>query len=127
MNTELEEVSLNEHHGKVVLVDFWATWCKPCEEEIPIFIELYDQYRGQGFEVLGISLDDGGLKVVEPFIERLGGNYTVLFGDPEISQKYDITAMPSVFLIDRNGRITKVFPGAQGRKATYESELKQLL
>jgi cytochrome c biogenesis protein CcmG/thiol:disulfide interchange protein DsbE len=127
VSTALEEVSLNDHHGKVVLVDFWATWCKPCEEEIPIFIELYDQYRGQGFEVLGISLDDGGLKVVEPFIERLGVNYTVLLGAPEISQKYDIPAMPSAFLIDRDGRIVKVFPGAQGKKATYESELKQLL
>jgi thiol-disulfide isomerase/thioredoxin len=58
LNTELEEVSLSDYQGKVVMVDFWATWCKPCQEEIPHFIELYDDYQAQGFEMIGISTDD---------------------------------------------------------------------
>ena len=127
LSTELEEVRLTDYQGKVVLLDLWATWCKPCEEEIPLFIELYDQYRTQGFEMLGISLDDEGLKIVDPFIEKLGINYTILLGEPGILDKYDIPVIPSAFLIDRSGRIVKVFAGAQGEKGTYEKELKKLL
>ena len=126
-STEFEEVSLSDYEGKVVLVDFWATWCKPCEEEIPIFIELYDQYRARGFEMLGISLDDEGLQVVKPFIERLGVNYTILLADPEIVEKYKLLAIPSAYLINRKGRIVQVFEGEQGEKAIYENVLQGLL
>ena len=127
LNTELEETMLTDFSGKVVLLDFWATWCKPCEEEIPIFIELYDDYRAQGFEVVGISLDDERLTVVEPFIEELGVNYTILLGEAELLDLYDIPVMPSAFLINREGRIVKPFHGAQGDRETYEKELKELL
>ncbi len=124
-DTELEEVSLSDYEGKVVLLDFWATYCKPCEEEIPLFVELYDEYRGQGFEMIGISLDDG-LDVVDPFIQRLGVNYTILLAVPGLVQKYNIPGLPAAFLINRRGRIVKVFDGEQ-EKATYESELKKWL
>ena len=127
LNTELEETMLTDYSGKVVLLDFWATWCKPCEEEIPIFIELYDDYRAQGFEVVGISLDDERLTVVEPYIERLGVNYTILLGEAELIGLYDVTVMPSAFLINREGQIAKPFHGAQGTREVYEKELKKLL
>ena len=126
-STELEEVSLSDYEGKVVLLDFWATWCKPCEEEIPIFIDLYDQYRARGFEMLGISLDEDGLEVIKPFIERLGVNYTILLAEPGIVEQYKLTAIPSAYLINRNGRIVQVFDGAQGEKAIYEMALQKLL
>ena len=95
LNTELEEVSLSDYQGKVVIVDFWATWCQPCQEEIPRFIELSDEFREQGFEMIGISTDDieGRLKNIETFFEELskGGfdiNYPILLarfrGYPEI-------------------------------------------
>ena len=125
-STELEEVSLSDYEGKIVLLDFWATWCKPCEEEIPIFVELYEGYRSQGFEMVGISLDEEGLEVVKPFIERLGVNYTILLAEPGIVEEYKLTAIPSAYLINRVGRIVQVFDGAQGEKAIYEEELQKL-
>ena len=126
-NTEFEEVSLSDYEGKVVLLDFWATWCKPCEEEIPIFIDLYDQYRARGFEMLGISLDEDGLEVIKPFIEQLGVNYTILLAEPGVVEEYKLTAIPSAYLINRVGRIVQVFDGAQGEKAIYEKALQELL
>lgn len=125
-STEFEEVSLSDYEGKIVLLDFWATWCKPCEEEIPIFVELYDRYRAQGFEMLGISLDEEGLEVVKPFIERLGVNYTILLAEPGIVEEYKLTAIPSAYLINRVGRVVQVFDGAQGEKAIYEKALQEL-
>ena len=126
-STEFEEVSLTDYEGKVVLLDFWATWCKPCEEEIPIFVELYDQYHARGFEIIGVSLDEEGIEVIKPFIEKLGVNYKILLAEPEIVEKYKLTAIPSAFLINRMGRIVKVFDGAQGEKAIYEKALQELL
>lgn len=134
LNTELEEVSLSDYQGKVVIVDFWATWCKPCQEEIPRFIELYDEYRTQGFEMVGISTDDieGRLKNIEGFFQELSKsgfdiNYPILLAESEIIQQYQVPAIPAAYLINRNGEIVKVFNGAQESKAIYESELKKWL
>jgi peroxiredoxin len=134
LNTELQEVSLADYQGKVVIVDFWATWCQPCQEEIPRFIELYDEYRAQGFEMIGISTDDieGRLKNIEIFFEELGKggfdiNYPILLADSETIQKYQVPGIPAAYLINRDGEIVKVFNGAQEDKAIYESELKKWL
>ncbi len=134
LSTELEEVSLSDYQGKVVIVDFWATWCQPCQEEIPLFIELYDQFGEQGFEMIGISTDDveGRLEAIELFSEELSTrgfdmNYPILLADSEIIQKYQVPGIPAAYLINRNGEIVKVFNGAQGDKKIYESELKKWL
>ena len=134
LNTELEEVSLSDYQGKVVIVDFWATWCKPCEEEIPRFIELYDEYRAQGFEMIGISTDDveGRLKNIEIFFQELSKegfdiNYPILLADSDTIQSYQVPVLPSAYLINRNGEIVKVFNGAQEDKTIYERELKKWL
>ena len=134
LNTELEEVSLSDYQGKVVLVDFWATWCKPCKEEIPRFIELYDEYRAQGFEMIGISTDDveGRLKAIEVFFQELSKegfdiNYPILLAESDTIQSYQVPVLPSAYLINRNGEIVKVFDGAQESKAIYESEVKKWL
>ena len=134
LNTELEEVSLSDYQGKVVMVDFWATWCKPCQEEIPRFIELYGDYQAQGFEMIGISMDDVEvrLKDIELFFQDLskGGfdiNYPILLAESDIIQRYQVPAIPAAYLINRNGEIVKVFNGAQEDKAIYESELKKWL
>ncbi|HIO48352.1 TPA: TlpA family protein disulfide reductase, partial [Candidatus Poribacteria bacterium] len=107
LSTDFKPVSLSDYRGKIVLLDFWATWCKPCQEEIPIFIDLYDQYRNQGFEMVGISIDSERLKVVNPFIEKLGVNYTILLGEPNLMDKYNIMAIPTAVLIDQSGNIRK--------------------
>ncbi len=134
LNTELEEVSLSDYQGKVVIVDFWATWCKPCQEEIPRFIELYDEYQAQGFEMIGISTDDVEvrLKDIELFFQELSKegfdiNYPILLAESGIIQKYQVPAIPAAYLINRNGEIVKVFNGAQEDKTIYESELKKWL
>lgn len=134
LSTELEEVSLTDYQGKVVIVDFWATWCKPCKEEIPRFIELYDEYQAQGFEMVGISTDDvdGRLKNIETFFEELSKegsdiNYPILLADSDTIQRYRVPVLPSAYLINRNGEIVKVFDGAQESKETYERELKKWL
>ena len=134
LNTELQEVSFADYQGKVVIVDFWATWCKPCKEEIPRFIELYDEYRAQGFEMVGISTDDVEvrLKAIEVFFQELSEegadiNYPILLADSDIFQAYQVLLLPSAYLINRDGEIVKVFEGAQESKAIYESELKKWL
>ena len=134
LNTELEEVSFSDYQGKVVMVDFWATWCKPCKEEIPRFIELYDEYRAQGFEMVGISTDDVEvrLKAIEVFFQELSEegadiNYPILLGQPDLINRYDVRRLPSAYLINRDGEIVKVFEGEQESKAIYESELKKWL
>ena len=134
LNTELEEVSLSDYEGKVVIVDFWATWCKPCKEEIPRFIELYDEYRVQGFEMVGISTDDVEvrLKAIEVFFQDLSKegfdiNYPILLAESDVIQSYQVPVLPSAYLINRNGEIVKVFEGEQESKGIYESELKKWL
>ncbi len=134
LNTELEEVSLTDYQDKVVIVDFWATWCKPCKEEIPRFIELYDEYQAQGFEVVGISTDDvdGRLKNIETFFQELSGeghdiNYPILLADSDTIQRYQVPVLPSAYLVNRNGEIVKIFEGAQESKEIYERELKKWL
>ena len=127
LSTDFKLVSLSDYQGKIVLLDFWATWCKSCQEEIPIFIDLYDQYRDQGFEMVGISIDSERLKVVNPFIEKLGVNYTILLGEPNLMDKYNIMAIPTAVLIDQSGNIRKRFTGAQLDRLIYENELKKLL
>jgi len=127
LSTDFKLVSLSDYRGKIVLLDFWATWCKSCQEEIPIFIDLYDQYRDQGFEMVGISIDSERLKVVNPFIEKLGVNYTILLGEPNLMDKYNIMAIPTAVLIDQSGNIRKRFTGAQLDRLIYENELKKLL
>ena len=134
LNTELEEVSLSDYQGKVVIVDFWATWCKPCKEEIPRFIELYDEYRARGFEMVGISTDDVEvrLEAIEVFFQDLSKegfdiNYPILLADSDTIQSYQVPVLPSAYLINRDGEIVKVFSGAQESKTIYESELKKWL
>ncbi len=119
--------SLSELEGKVVILDFWATWCPPCVVEIPHFIDLYKEYKGQGLEVVGISLDRGGVKVVKSFVEKNEITYPVVIGNQKVAEDYGgIRGIPTTFVIDRQGYIVKKFVGYRDKKV-FESIIQQLL
>ena len=106
------EVALAGYKGKVLLIDFWATWCAPCKESIPHLSKLQDRYGGRGFEVIGIALDVGGRKVVAPYAEDLAINYEVLLGDEGAARAFGgIPGIPTSFLVDREGQIVRRFVG----------------
>jgi cytochrome c biogenesis protein CcmG/thiol:disulfide interchange protein DsbE len=120
-------VHLEEYKGKVVLLDFFATWCGPCKIEIPWFMELERQNKDKGFSVLGVSMDDEGWEVVKPFLAELRVNYRVVIGNDATAQIYGgVDALPTTFLIDRNGKIAAVHIGLASRKV-FEDGIEQLL
>ena len=119
---------LSSLKGKVVLLDFWATWCPPCRQEIPHFKELYTQYHSKGLEVIGVALDEGGEKDVAPFAQQNQINYPLsATGSQELAQAYGgIRGIPTTFLIDKQGRIAQKYIGYQD-KEVFEKEIQALL
>ncbi len=99
-------VSLKDYRGKIVFINFWATWCPPCREEMPSMESLYQKLKGHNFVMLGISIDVKGEEVVRPYVKELGLNFTILLDTKnEISRLYGITGVPETFIIDQNGAI----------------------
>ncbi|HUJ08494.1 MAG TPA: TlpA disulfide reductase family protein [Verrucomicrobiae bacterium] len=120
-------VRLSHFKGKVVVLDFWATWCGPCRKEIPNFIQLQRQYADKGFTMLGIALDEEGAAVVKPFVQQFGINYPVVLGNSQVATAYGgIQAVPTAFLIGPDGRILKTFIGARG-KSEFEQAIQSAL
>jgi peroxiredoxin len=120
------QLSLADYKGKVVLLDFWATWCGPCRIEIPGFVQLQDRYRAQGFAVIGISMDDGPAPVRE-FYREFKMNYPVAMADDKVSELFGgIFGLPTTFLIGRDGRIYSKHVGATD-VSVFEEEIKELL
>jgi thiol-disulfide isomerase/thioredoxin len=119
-------VQLSALKGKVVLLDFWATWCTGCKVEIPWFIEFDKAYRAKGLAAIGVSMDDEGWKTIEPYLKKNPISYTIVAGNFDAAAPYDITALPVTVLIDRTGRVAAKHVGVVNKKS-FESELKQLL
>jgi peroxiredoxin len=120
-------VNLADYRGKVVLVNFWATWCGPCEVEIPWFIEFEQKYKDQGFAVLGVSMDDDGWKSVQPYVAKHKINYRVVIGSEVVSQQFgNIDSLPTSFVLDRQGRIAASHVGLAEQK-DYQNEIVKLL
>ncbi len=120
-------VRLEDYKGKVVLLNFWATWCGPCKIEIPWFVDFQKTYKDRGFTVIGVALDDEGWEVVRPYIEGRQVNYPIVVGSEELDQKYGgIEALPTSFILDREGRIATTHVGLVS-KQQYEDDIKQLL
>ncbi len=119
-------VHLTDYRGKVVLLNFWATWCGPCKIEIPWFVDFERRHKDQGFAVIGISMDEDGWEAIKPFMSGTGINYRVLLGDDSIAQLYGgVNALPTTFVIDREGKIASVHQGLVS-KSVYENDLRQL-
>jgi peroxiredoxin len=124
--TDGREVSSGEFAGKVVLLNFWATWCPPCVAEIPGFITLQKKYQGD-LAVVGISVDQGGVELVKKFIDAKQINYPVLMTDDTVVAAFGgFDAIPVTFLIDRQGRIRHKQIG-QWQEAEVEAALQPLL
>ena len=122
-----KSVSLADYKGKVVLVDFWATWCGPCRQSIPHLNELYAENKEKGFEILAIAMDENGEKVVPPFVASSRINYPVLLGTPDVEEKFGgLLGYPTTFLIDRDGHIADKTLGYRP-KEYFEEKLKPLL
>ena len=121
------KVSLSDFKDKVVILDFWATWCPPCVKEIPHFIELYKEYKNQGLAILGISVDRQGIGIVKAFNQKYKINYPILMADSQVVQAYgNISSIPTTFVIDPAGKIRRMYVGYRD-KAVFEADIKTLL
>jgi peroxiredoxin len=120
-------VKLSDYRGKVVLLNFWATWCGPCQIEIPWFIEFQQQLKDKDFAILGVSLDEDGWTSVKPYLEKKKINYRVMIGTEEVSTMYGgVDSLPTTFIIDRDGLIASKHEGLVS-KSEYLNEIVELL
>jgi peroxiredoxin len=119
---------LAEQRGQVVMVNFWATWCGPCRQEMPHLSRLYDKYKSSGFTLLGVNIDDDP-RAAEALAAKLGVHFPVLLDtDKRVSKVYDMSAMPATLLIDRDGRVRHIHRGYRdGVEQTYEEQVRALL
>ena len=120
-------VKIEDYRGKVVLLDFWATWCTGCKKEIPWFSEFQRIYGEKGFAVVGVSLDEDGWKVLKPFLDDHKVPYQMLLGDKAMAQRYGITNLPDTFLIDRQGRVAAAYKEGLVDRDNVEANIKMLL
>lgn len=121
-----QKLDLSSYRGKVVLLDFWATWCDPCREEIPHFVELQNKYSDRGLQIIGVSMDDGPEPVRE-FYQRFKMNYPVVMGNAQTGELYGgVLGLPIAFLIGRDGRISAKHIGATDI-SVFEKEIVNLL
>jgi thiol-disulfide isomerase/thioredoxin len=119
-------VSLSHYQGKVIVLDFWASWCAPCVAELPVFQDLHERYNGKGFEVVGVNLSDQNPDI-GGFLKEKNIHYTNLVGNDSIEKLYGpITGYPTTFIIDRNGTIREHFVGGQP-PSVIENAVKQYL
>ena len=110
-------IDIRDFRGKIVLVNFWATWCGPCIKEIPSLIELQKEFGTQDFSVIGISVDQGGKRGVVNAIKKMGVTYPMVIGDSKVSRQFGgVFGVPTSFLIDRSGNVIKKYPGYIGHQ-----------
>lgn len=121
-----QPLNLADYRGKIVVLDFWATWCAPCRDEIPHLVQLQDKYRDQGLQLVGISMDDGA-KPVREFYQQFKMNYPVALGNEKVAEAYGgILGLPIAFLIGRDGRIQAKYTG-EVNMSVLEQEIKMLV
>ncbi|MBP9112699.1 MAG: TlpA family protein disulfide reductase [Polyangiaceae bacterium] len=123
------KVSLASLKGKVVIVDFWATWCKPCKASFPKLQELYTKYNASGFEIIGINQDDDKSGEIKSFGDSTGAKFPLGWDEgKKISKSWDLPTMPATYIIDKKGVVRFVHAGFnEGEEKTLEAEIKSLM
>ena len=122
-DVEGRELTSTSFHGKVVLLNFWATWCGGCRIETPRFVEQYRKHHAQGLEIVGVSMDDAGNDVIAAFVKAHNINYTIVRGNDAVAKAYGgVRFLPQTFVIDRKGEIVRTFSGPP-----EERELEKLI
>ena len=120
-------VSMSDYSGKVILVDFWATWCPPCQEMIPILSKLHKKYSEKGLVILGVSLDKDGLGVLGTFVHENMIPYKVVMGDNRISNAFGgVSSIPTLYMVDREGRLVRKLTGYHSYNQLEEQVKKYL-
>jgi len=120
-------VRLSDLRGKAVLLNFWATWCGPCKIEMPWFVELQNQYASQGFQIIGVAMDEASKEDIGKFAKDMGVNYPILIGKEAVGDQYGgVPALPETFVIGRDGKIVDKILGLRG-KAEIEDSIKKAL
>lgn len=121
-----KQVKLSDFRGKAVLLNFWATFCGPCKVEMPWLVELQKQYGPQGFEIVGVALDDSGKETIEKFAKQMGVNYTILQGQDAVGDAYGAVGLPATYYIDRSGKIVDSALGLVTRSEIEDNIKKSL-
>ena len=119
-------VKLSDYTGKVVVLEFWATWCPPCRESIPGLEKLHKLYKKKGLVVLAVSVDQGGWEEVKSFVAQQGITYRVLKGTEDVSMQYQVRSIPMTLLLNKEGKITKRYLGG-GYDEDLEKDVKTIL
>lgn len=123
-----ENVRLEEQRGKVVMINFWASWCAPCRQEMPLLDELYQRYERAGFTLLGINVEQDS-SAAQRFLSDVGVSFPILF-DPtsEVSRAYQVSAMPTTVMVDRDGQVRYVNRGYRpGDEEKYREQIRELI
>lgn len=122
------DVSLSDFEGKVVVLDLWATWCPPCRQEVPLLVSLYEELGDRGLVVVGVGLDEGGVRVLRPFAEENGVTYPILIGNRTVQAAYGVTGIPTTFMIGRDGRVAAKHVGFHPSMAeAMRADIERLL
>jgi thiol-disulfide isomerase/thioredoxin len=121
-----KKVRLSDYKGRVVLLEFWATWCPPCRASIPGLEKIHVAYKDKGLVVLAVSLDEGGWDSVKSFVQKNGITYVVLKGDEDVSEKYQVRTIPLILILDKEGKISKRYLG-YGSEEDLEKDIKAVL
>jgi peroxiredoxin len=119
--------TLKQYQGRIVVLDFWATWCTGCKKEIPWFSEYQKRYGARGLRIVGVAMDDGGWNVAKPFLRDTRVPYRMLLGTEATATKYEIQSLPDTFLIDRHGRIAAMYRARLVDRKELETSIEAVL
>ncbi|RII29454.1 MAG: TlpA family protein disulfide reductase [Geobacter sp.] len=128
ITTSGQPVSMDNYRGYVLVIDFFATWCPPCNESIPHLIDINRKYGKQGLQILGLSMDEDGEQIVKSFIDERRINYPVALASEQVQIDYGIVSVPVMFVIDKKGKVSEIYRGYSDETGrSMEALIKKLL